>query len=468
MYVPALTVQTQERLQNIVPYGVRHGEILSPEQKDIIAPAIKLCDRVLEEGETAILLGSRALAPFILPNLTDPKQLSSYLAYIGSKDFDLHIGETSVYREIASELDTQTRGYAYGVRGEIGENVFDIVDNERLAGAYLEGMRSVVDQAEAKGVDVTQAKEWLRQVEQGDSEYIIPLTRTYASSTVGVRLVKREGKTEAEAFDPLGFLEQVEAHNSGLEATMPINHNSTRFLFLLSLKGTDFAGSPYSTDVKQIPELLTDPALREIAHSALGELPSIAKTLVAHKLKASGFYLRDIYYATRILARIDPYYAVENPYIANYVKNTQALLATNLQKFEDSMSLMFQELPLGWCIYPETSSSREHAARMPAIIGTNTNPTAARILPVIHTIIERNGSPGTLEEALGMYLAAEFGRAHPANTPDLIERSRHVDRLFDWWKGNYPTLDKTMILEYYNSFDVLQANELESIDSIRA
>lgn len=97
MYVPALTIQTQERLQNIVPYGVRHGENLSPEQKDIIAPAIELCNSALSEGQTAILLGSRALAPFILPNLTDREQHSAYTNYIGSKDFDLHIGETSIY-----------------------------------------------------------------------------------------------------------------------------------------------------------------------------------------------------------------------------------------------------------------------------------------------------------------------------------------------------------------------------------
>lgn len=373
-----------------------------------------------------------------------------------------------IYREFTTKLDTQTKGYAYGVRGEIGENVFDIVDNERLAGAYLEGMRSVVHQAEAKGVDVTQAKEWLRLVEQGDSEYIIPLTRTYTSSTVGIRLVKHDGKIEAEVFDPLGFLERVETRNSSLVTTMPINPNSTRFLFLESLRDTDFKGSPYSTSEKQIPAVLTNPNLREIAHSALGELPSIAKTLVAHKLEAAGFYLRDIYYATRVLARIDPYYAVENPYIANYVKNAQALVATNLQQFEENMSLMLQELPLGWCIYPEGSSSNEHIARRPVVIGADVNPTAARVLPVIHTIIERNGNPGTLEEALGMYLAAEFGRAHPANTPDPVERERRVERLFDWWQGNYPTLDKTLILEYYSSFDILQANELESIDSIQA
>jgi hypothetical protein len=467
MYVPGLPIQTQERLQNIIPYGVRHGENLSPEQKDVIAPAIQLCEDVLDEGQTAILLGSRALAPFMLPNLTDPEQHSSYLAYIGSKDFDLHIGKTSVYGLFINKLDTQTRLYAYGVRGAIDENMFDIIDNERLASAYLEGMRKVIEQAEAGGTHVTQAKEWLKLVEQGNSEYIIPLTRTHASSTVGVRLVKRDGKIETEVFDPLGFLEQVKTRNSNLETTMPINPYSTRFLFLLSLASIDLAGSPYSTNTKHIPEELTDPVLKEIAHSALGELPSIAKTLIAHNLNASDINLKVICYATRVLAQIDPYYAVENPYIANYVKNAQALVATNLQHFEETMSLMFQELPLGWCICPDSSSSNEHIARGPVVIGTKANPTAARILPVIHTIIERNGNPSSLEEALGMYLAAEFGRAHPTNTPDPIERKRHIDRISAWWQDS-SLLDGNKMLEYFNYFDELHVRELERVESIRA
>ena len=162
--MPTLKLQTQEKLQNIIPYGVRHGDTLSPEQRDIIAPAVKLCDRVLKEGEEAILLGSRAIAPFILPNLTDPEQHSSYLSHIGSRDFDLHISRTSVYGEATSKLDRQTQGYAYGVRGEVEGSVFDIVDNERLSKAYLEGMRSVVHEAEIKGTEVTQTKKMVKAV----------------------------------------------------------------------------------------------------------------------------------------------------------------------------------------------------------------------------------------------------------------------------------------------------------------
>ena len=84
--------------------------------------------------------------------------------------------------------------------------------------------------AEAKGVDTVQAKKWLDFVEQGYCEYIIPLTRVYTSSAVGLRLVKRDGKTEARVFDPLGFLENVETRDLNLESTTPTNLNSVKFL----------------------------------------------------------------------------------------------------------------------------------------------------------------------------------------------------------------------------------------------
>ena len=61
--MPALNTRTQENPQNIAPYALRNVEILSPEQRDIITPTLELCDRVLEEGQSAILLGSGAFAP---------------------------------------------------------------------------------------------------------------------------------------------------------------------------------------------------------------------------------------------------------------------------------------------------------------------------------------------------------------------------------------------------------------------
>ena len=466
--MPALNTRAQEKLQDIAPYALGHGEILSPEQKDIIAPALELCDRVLEEGQSAILLGSRALAPCLLPYLTDPIQHKAYLAEIGNRDFDVHLSETATYYKFANKLDVQTRGYAYGVRGTTNKDLFDIVDNERLATAYKDGARAMLQIAEAKGVDTVQAKKWLDFIEQGYCEYIIPLTRVYTSSAVGLRLVKRDGKTEARVFDPLGFLENVETRDLNLEATTPINPNSVRFLLIESLRDTHFSDNPYSTGERQIPSILTDPALKEIAHSSLGELPSLAKTILTHDLGTSNPYLKDIYNATRVLAQINPYYAIENPIIANYVKNVQAILATNLHHFEASMSFMLQELPLGWCICPESSSTVDQIARRPVVIGTDTNPTARRVLPIIQRVVRENGNPTTLEEALGMYLAAEFGRANPENTPDYVEREQIVDRLFEWWRNNYPNLDKVKVLTYYNSFDGLPASGHETVDSIRA
>ena len=442
-----MVLTATEQLHDIAPYGRRHGETLSPEQKDIIAPAMELCERVLEEGETVILLGSRALAPYIIPYLTDPDAHRVYLEQISKKDFDLHSSRTSISKKLEEELTETGKSYTYGFRGQSGEYVFDVVDNESLSQKYLAGIRQAIQLAEDSGVNVTTSRIWLKHLETGENEYVIPLTRIYAPSTVGTRLVKRNGKIEVEVFDPLGFLETI---NEQVETSAPINPHSARFYLLENI--TVDTPDPYDNGIRDIPVILQEPKLKEIAHSALGELPSIAKMLVTHHATVSSPYVQTIYTAMRKLARLDPEYAItENNYIKRYAEKARAMLGDNLDNFMEIIQLMLYELPLGWCIYPEDWNTNSHIRNRVVRINSNVSGVNTETLERIKILVEKNGNPKSLSQALAMYLTAERGKRDPSTRLDPIETARHASRIVAWW--NNPDVTEEEVIRYFNYYN---------------
>lgn len=462
---PVITSK-QEQLRGIVPYGLKEGAALSPEQRDVVSPAIEFCREFFQDGEEAILLGSRALAPYRMTYLTDPEEYSGYLVAMEKKDLDLHINTSAAYTRAKSILDDVSAGYAYGIRGHHHGLTFDIVNNEALGKAYIGSISRVLELvSERTETETAQTRVWLDELRNGNIETIIPLTRVYTLSSLGVRIKKVDGGIEATVYDPMGLLDKHLTSNNVAE---PINVNSARFLFLELVSETRFEGSPYTTDLKQIPDILMEPELREIAHSALGELPTLLKTLLTHKLSMSHPHLKTIYSVTRLLARIDPSYAVENPLLANYVKNVQAILANKVEDFTDCMALMLQDFPLGWCIYPMDMSSRRQVANRQVQLNRQ-SPANDETFTRLAELTGQVGNPLTLEAALGMYLAIEFGRRHPSNSIDQVQRREDVEIIYNWWRKNYPSLVKASILAYYNYYDVrLIGQEQEEIDTIQA
>ncbi|MEN9389046.1 MAG: hypothetical protein RLY61_130 [Candidatus Parcubacteria bacterium] len=456
----------QESLLDVVPYGLKEGATLSPEQKDVIFPALTFCSEFLQDGEEAILLGSRALAPYILTTLTDPEEASRYLAGIGKRDLDLHLCTGDSYARALPQLNVTSAGYPYGARGQYNDTSFDIVNNGALGKAYIGSIGRVLELvSERTEIKTAQAKIWLDELRNGNTEAIIPLTRVYTLSSLGVRIKRVDGGIEATVYDPLGLLDKHLTSNNVVE---PINVNSVRFLFLELVGETRFEGSPYTTGLKQIPDILMDPEIREIAHSALGELPTIIKTLLTHNLSMSHPHLRTIYSVTRLLARIDPEVAVDNPLIAIYVKNVQAILANKVEDFTDCMALMLQDFPLGWCIYPMDMSSRRQVANRQVQLN-RLSPANDETFTRLAELTEQVGNPLTLEAALGMYLAVEVGRRHPSNSIDQVQRRETVEIIYNWWRKNYPALVKTEILQFFNYYDSVLIGQMpEEIATIQA
>jgi hypothetical protein len=365
-----------------------------------------------------------------------------------------------------SLLNVISARYPYGARGQYNGTSFDIVNNEALGKAYIGSISRVLELVSERTKTITaQTRFWLDELRNGNTEAIIPLTRVYTLSSLGVRIKSVDGNIEATVYDPLGLLNKSLPSNNVAE---PINGNSARFLFLELVGETRFEGSPYTSDLKQIPDILMDPEIREIAHSALGELPTFIKTLLTHNLSMSHPHLRTIYSVTRLLARIDPEVAVDNPLIAIYVKNVQAILANKVEDFTDCMALMLQDFPLGWCIYPMDMSSRRQVANKQVQLNRQ-SPANDETFTRLAELTEQVGNPLTLEAALGMYLAVEFGRRHPSNSIDQVQRRETVEIIYNWWRKNYPALVKTEILQFFNYYDSVLIGQMpEEIATIQA
>lgn len=453
-------VEASATPEDIQPYGRAHGEKLSPEQLNYLQPILELCEQSLMEGESILVMGSHGVAPSLLPYLTDTQRLADYNAELRLRDYDLQILSERVYNSFLSRFspDQITTSYVFGV-GLKAEVPIDILDNQKFAQEFVKAGRSLLPQFD--DVDRTATENTLIEIEKGDTSRLPELNRLYAPDTLGVRLTKVGNELVPTIYDPINFLQSVNVNPDGYPTfEKAINEHSLRFLFLEKLAYSQLSANPYATDLTELPSILVESDDYEIvATSALIELPRLVKGGLTHEISFSDRNIMTVYYAARELARLNPHFAVQHNSIARYVKSVQQTLVQNLDSFAECLALMTEKFPMGWCISPADLSTEAHIRKSSTnmnYVGIDTNP----LLDNLQDIVSKNGQPNTIEEALGMYLAADSGGAF-----DPVQFERNVDQIFAWWVPNFPDLDREIIAQSYKRNNLSPKEEITTIQA---
>ncbi len=429
-------------LESIVPYAKKHGDILSPEQQDYVQPVLELCSQCLNEGESITVFGSHAVAACVLPHIQSSQVLHRYNSRLQQRDFDLHFSAEQVYTCFSGILaeNNVEKSYPYGFKAQFNEFQMDLIDDSKVAKIYLDEIEYLC--GTSKHVS-TQTLNALNNLRQGDITPLHSLLSLYRPDALGVKITKKDEKLVTTLFDPLQNLDRLELNSANAEVVFTdfVNPDSALFLVITAIDN-ERPPAIYSTDLQSIPNVLTNAENYEnVAYSAIDSLSRVAKGLLTHEVVPESPYLRDVISAMTYLARLDHEFAVNNKFIAKYVKSIQNILSQNLDKFTDCMMVLTETLPLGWCIGPDDISTNNFTKR--PLTKINGIAPQNDVVTGIIDIVEHYGNPTTLEQALGMYLAAEdFGNAADS-------RAYYTTRLCNWWQKNYPALDSQKVLENF-------------------